>query len=70
MVMVSKFSNFPNELSENDEIREYKLRGSDCIFSIFPVFFHNLFQYFYHSSGFFTSAFPVFVLQYFSRFSS
>ena len=29
MVMVSKFSNFPDELSENDELREYELGGSD-----------------------------------------
>ena len=29
MVMVSKFSNFPDELSENDELREYELSGSD-----------------------------------------
>ena len=31
MVMVSKFSNFPDELSKNDELREYELSGSDCI---------------------------------------
>ena len=31
MVMVSKFSNFPKEFSENDELREYELSGSDCI---------------------------------------
>ena len=30
MVMVSKFSNFPVELSENEELREYELSGSDC----------------------------------------
>ena len=30
MVMVSKFSNFPDELSKNDELREYELSGSDC----------------------------------------
>ena len=30
MVMVSKFLNFPNELSENDELRKYELSGSDC----------------------------------------
>ena len=30
MVMVSKFSNFPDELSENDELREFELSGSDC----------------------------------------
>ena len=29
--MLSKFSNFPDELSENDELREYELSGSDCI---------------------------------------
>ena len=27
--MLSKFSNFPDELSENDELREYELSGSD-----------------------------------------
>ena len=31
MVMVSKLSNFPDELSENDELREFKLRGPDCM---------------------------------------
>ena len=30
MVMVSKFSNFPDELSESDELREFELSGSDC----------------------------------------
>ena len=30
MIMLSKFSNFPNELSENDELREYELSRSDC----------------------------------------
>ena len=30
MVIVSKFSNFPDELSENEELREYELSGSDC----------------------------------------
>ena len=30
MVIVSKFSNFPEELSENDELREYEISGSDC----------------------------------------
>ena len=30
MVMVSKFLNFPDELSENDKLREYELNGSDC----------------------------------------
>ena len=29
MVMVSKFSNFPDELSENDELREYEISESD-----------------------------------------
>ena len=32
--MVSKFSNFPDELSENGELREYELSGSDCIRSM------------------------------------
>ena len=31
MAMVSKFSNFPDELTENDELREFELSGSDCI---------------------------------------
>ena len=30
MVMLSKFSIFPDKLSENDELREYELSGSDC----------------------------------------
>ena len=30
MVMVSKLSNFSDQLSENDELREFKLSGSDC----------------------------------------
>ena len=30
MVMGSKFSNCPNELSENDELREFELSGSNC----------------------------------------
>ena len=30
MVMVLKYSNLPDELSENDDLREYKLRESDC----------------------------------------
>ena len=30
MAMVSKFSNFRDELSENGELREFKLSGSDC----------------------------------------
>ena len=37
MVMVSKFSNFPNELSENDELREYELGGSDSTGYIFTL---------------------------------
>ena len=28
--MLSKFSNFSDELSENHELREYELSGSDC----------------------------------------
>ena len=27
--MLSKLSNFPDELSENDKLREYELSGSD-----------------------------------------
>ena len=34
MVMLSKFSNFPDELSKNDELREYELNGSDCKISL------------------------------------
>ena len=29
-ITLSKFSNFPNELNENDELSEYELSGSDC----------------------------------------
>ena len=35
MVMVSKFSNFPDELTENVKLREFKLSGSD--FNSFPL---------------------------------
>ena len=34
MVMISKFSNFPDELSENDELREYELSGFDCMYKL------------------------------------
>ena len=30
MVMVLKYSNLLDELSENDDLREYKLSGSNC----------------------------------------
>ena len=30
MAMVSKFSSFRDELSKNDELREFELSGSDC----------------------------------------
>ena len=30
MIMISKFSNFPDKLSEIDELKEYELSGSDC----------------------------------------
>ena len=30
--MLSKFSDFPNELSKNDELKEYELSESDCTF--------------------------------------
>ena len=30
MVMVSKFSNFPDKLTENDKLREFELSRSDC----------------------------------------
>ena len=36
MAMVPKFSNFRDELSENDELREFELSGSDCIGSQGP----------------------------------
>ena len=32
MIMLLTCSNFPDELSENDELREFELTGSDCIF--------------------------------------
>ena len=32
MIMLLTCSNFPDELSENDELREFELSGSDCIF--------------------------------------
>ena len=35
MITLSKFSNFRNELSENDELREYELSGSECMLNIF-----------------------------------
>ena len=31
MITLSKFPNFPDELSKNNELREYELSGSDCI---------------------------------------
>ena len=31
MTMLSKFSNFPDELKENDKLKENELSGSDCI---------------------------------------
>ena len=34
MIMLLKFSNFPGKLSENDELREYELSGSDCTLSL------------------------------------
>ena len=30
MILLSKFPNFPDELSENDKLRGYELSGSDC----------------------------------------
>ena len=30
MILLSKFPNFPDELNENDQLREYELSGSDC----------------------------------------
>ena len=30
MIMVSEFSNFPDELSEKDPIKRVRLSGSDC----------------------------------------
>ena len=41
MVMVSKFSNFPDELSENDE-----LSGSDCKSHYSGEHFNNISRYF------------------------
>ena len=38
--MVSKFSNFPDELSENDELREFELSGSDCNIELNFIHFH------------------------------
>ena len=44
--MVSKFSNSPDELSENDELREYELSKSDCIMPSIdaakPVIYNHL----------------------------
>ena len=37
MVMVSKFSNSPDELSENDELREFELSGSDSNMNTFHL---------------------------------
>ena len=37
MVMVSRFSNFHNESSENDELREYELSRSHCICAIAQI---------------------------------
>ena len=37
MVMVSKFSNSPDELSENDELREFELGGSHCTLYIHDI---------------------------------
>ena len=34
MITLSKFSNFPDELSENDELRKYELSGSDCVLTL------------------------------------
>ena len=30
MIILSNFSNFPDELSKNDELREHKLSRPDC----------------------------------------
>ena len=35
MIMLSKFSNFPDKLSKNDELREYELSGSDCTSNLY-----------------------------------
>ena len=37
MIMLSKFSNFPDELSENDELKGNEINGSDCT----GILFHN-----------------------------
>ena len=45
MVMVSKFSNFPDKLSENGELREYELSGSDCVLSFIYYQMYVLINY-------------------------
>ena len=35
MIMLLTCSNFPDELSENDELREFELSGSDCTLCLF-----------------------------------
>ena len=38
MVTVSKFSSFPDELSESEELKEYELSGSDSMDWIITFF--------------------------------
>ena len=38
MIMLSKFSNFPDELCENNELREYELSGSDTVLEFLNYF--------------------------------
>ena len=38
MIMLSRFSKLPDELSENDELREYELSGSDCIAHTYDIY--------------------------------
>ena len=40
--MVSKFSNSPDELSENDKLREFKLSESDCIHRKCQIFMSQM----------------------------
>ena len=41
MIMLLKFSNFPDEISENDELREFELSGSDCMYCIYNCIRRN-----------------------------
>ena len=41
MIMLSKISNFPDQLSENDELTEYELSGSDCMLKSYFLLFSS-----------------------------